>query len=162
MPNSFPAFGVGVSPRGRAGAVGGVPPAPARSSVLFVLLFRLYLPSVSINSFPRGSGCVWLCGNGERSHSPDAGSAQGSSRDAGWVWWEGGCLLTRRLFPPATSTAQTSKIWGLQGEEAASFPAPPTAAFPHLKGQQEQIQMRNRRWMYPFSPFGSLGGLCVV
>lgn len=70
---------------------------------VFVLLFRLCLPSVSINSFPRGSGCVWLCGNGERSHSPDDGSAQGSSRAEGWIWWEGDSLLTR-LLPSATST----------------------------------------------------------
>lgn len=80
LPNSFPAFRVGVSPRGRAGARRCRSLRPCSFECWpFVLLFRLSLPSVSINSFPRGSGCVWLCGNGERSHSPGAGSARGAA-----------------------------------------------------------------------------------
>lgn len=115
-------------------------------------------PPLRVNKLiSTGSGCVWLCGNGERSHSPAAGSAQGSSRAEGWIWWEGGFLLTRLLFPPATSTAQTPKIRGLQGEEAASFPGPP--ASPHLKGTGSDEE---QKMMYSFSPFGVPGGLCVV
>lgn len=58
--------------RGKAEArsVAFCPPLPPRRSVecllVVVLVFRLYLPSVSINSFPQCCGCVWLCGARER------------------------------------------------------------------------------------------------
>lgn len=74
----------------------------------------------------------------------------------GWVWWEGGSLLTKLLFPPVTSTAQTPQIWGLQGEEAASFPAPPHLLLLISEGSRDRFRGGAEDGCTPLSPFGAV------